>query len=65
LVLAGLGIAVLALLLGPEVDLQHELVSRFDRLLLHQVGPAWVALAPWLARAMGAHAAHGAAEDAR
>ena len=47
----GLLLCVMTLVFGPEDDIQHELISRFDRLLLHWVGPCWIVLAPWLARA--------------
>ncbi|MFQ5504800.1 MAG: hypothetical protein ACE5F1_08400 [Planctomycetota bacterium] len=46
-----LGIATVcsAMLLSPEQDLEHEFRSRFDRLLLHWTGVAWLVVGPWLA----------------
>jgi hypothetical protein len=49
--LLGLLLAFATLLLSPEDNIQHELRSRLDRLLLHWIGPLWVVLAPWIARA--------------
>ncbi|PIE23860.1 MAG: hypothetical protein CSA62_05540 [Planctomycetota bacterium] len=63
-VLVGLVLCSLTLVFGPEADIEHELESRFDRLLLHWVGPCWLALAPWLARAWAGVAAPGLASPA-
>ncbi|MCB9882762.1 MAG: hypothetical protein H6832_11600 [Planctomycetes bacterium] len=41
-VVLGLVAAFASLFLVPENDLDHELVSRFDRLLLQWTAPAWV-----------------------
>ena len=50
LCLAGIAATVGALLLSPEADLEHELQSRYDRLLLHWLGVSCVLLGPWCAR---------------
>jgi hypothetical protein len=44
----GLAAALAGLLLSPQRDLAHELGARFDRLLLHWVGVAWILAGAWL-----------------
>lgn len=41
-VAAGLAACTVALLMVPEADLEHELRSRYGRLVLHWCGPAWI-----------------------
>ncbi len=41
-------VAIAALLLSPETNLEHELRSRFDRLLLHGVGVHWLLIGWWV-----------------
>ncbi len=48
LFVAGLGLACLAMLLSPDTDLEHVFKSRFDRLLLHWVGPGWLLTMAWV-----------------
>lgn len=46
--LVGLALACTAMLLSPDTDLEHVFRSRFDRLLLHWVGPGWLLTAVWM-----------------
>ena len=47
----GLTLACAAMLLSPDPDLTHVFRSRFDRLLLHWAGPAWLLTSAWVFQA--------------
>ena len=51
LVLSGVGflMAGVALVFAPDIDLEHQFRSRFDRLLLQWTPTGWILVAPWVA----------------
>jgi len=47
---ADLAVVPITLLIGPNNDIDHELASRADRILLQWTTPAWLLIGIWVGR---------------